>query len=117
MKQIKCYVAGALNADAVGYIQNLHRMCVWSEKVRNLGVSVYVPGIDFLLGVVHGDWTYEDYFENSQPWLDVSDCMFLVPGYENSKGTKKERERAWKAHIPIFKDLNKLKSFIKSWKK
>jgi len=117
MSTIKCYVAGALNSDAVGYIQNLHRMCVWSEKVRKLGVSVYVPGIDLLLGVVHGDWTYEDYFENSQPWLDASDCLFLVPGYENSKGTEKEIARAYLSDTPIFMELTTLKTFIKSWEK
>ena len=117
MKQIKVYVAGALNSDAVGYIKNSHRMCLWAEKVRKLGASVYVPSIDFLLGFLNGDWEYKDYFENSQPWLDVSDCLFLVPGYEDSEGTKKEISRAYMMDKPIFMELNEIKKHIKSWEK
>lgn len=108
--QPRCYVAGALNSDnAIGYIHNLHRMITNSEKVRKIGFAVFVPGIDILLGVVHGDWQYEDYFDNSQPWLDVSDCLYVTPKHENSKGTKREMVRAWKRDIPICFDLHSLK--------
>jgi len=106
MKRV--YIAGKLNDDACGYIKNIHRMITWSEKVRKLGFAVYVPGIDFLQGVIFGNWEYADYFNNSQPWLDVSDAVFLVPGWETSEGTKREITRAREHNIPVFTDLDDL---------
>jgi hypothetical protein len=106
MKRV--YVAGKLNDDACGYIKNVHRMIIWAEKVRKLGFAVFVPGLDFLQGVIFGNWDYLDYFDNSQPWLDVSDAVFLVPGWEKSKGTAKEIERAKSKNIPIFSNLTNL---------
>jgi len=105
----RVYVAGALNATACDYIQNVHRMIKWAEKVRRLGYSVFVPGIDFLCGLVNGDWDYLDYFNNSQPWLEVADIMFVVPGYEKSAGTKKEIERAESLNIPVYYGYGGLK--------
>lgn len=108
MKRV--YIAGKLNDDACGYIKNMHRMILWAEKVRRLGFSVFVPGLDFLQGLVFGNWDYPDYFDNSQGWLDVSDAVFLVPGWESSEGTKREITRAKKNNIPIFFELEDLKN-------
>ena len=106
MKRV--YVAGKLNDDACGYITNVHQMIVWAEKVRKLGFAVFVPGLDFLQGVVFGNWIYSDYFNNSQSWLDVSDAVFLVPGWETSSGTKREIKRAKANGIPVYSDLDML---------
>jgi hypothetical protein len=105
---IKVYIAGALNSDAVGYIKNMHKMIEWADKVRRAGFCVYVPCVDFLIGLQIGDYEYKDYFDNGQPWLEVSDAVFLVPGYENSKGTLKEIERAKELEIPIFTDIKNM---------
>lgn len=104
----KVYVAGKLNDDAVGYIKNLNRMIVWSEKVRRKGFAVFVPGIDFLVGLTMGDLEYFDYFSNSQPWLAVADAVFLVPGHQTSKGTQREIEYANSLGIPVFDNLDNL---------
>jgi len=108
----KVYIAGALNADACGYIKNLHKMIKWSEQVRRLGFTVFVPGLDFLVGIVMGDMDYKDYFENNQLWLDASDIVFVTPGWETSSGTKKEIERAIKQGIPVCYELDELKYYL-----
>jgi hypothetical protein len=108
MKRI--YIAGKLNDDAVGYIKNCHRMIKTAKTVRDAGYSVYVPCIDFLEGLVDGNFSYTDYFENSQPWLMASDAVFLTPGWLDSKGTQKEMLLAESNGIPIFdsvEDMNK----------
>ena len=107
-KKLKAYVAGKLNADAVGYIQNMHRMIKTAKQLRNLGAAVYVPCNDFLEGLVDGDFSYKDYFENSQPWLLVSDLMYVCPGWETSEGTKKEIQFAKDNGIAIFYEFEKL---------
>jgi len=108
-KKLKAYVAGKLNADAVGYIQNMHRMIKTAKQLRNLGAAVYVPCNDFLEGLVDGDFSYKDYFENSQPWLEVSDFIFVCPGWETSEGTKKEIEFAKSLFIPVFFSIEDLR--------
>lgn len=106
MKRI--YVAGKLSDGHIEYVKHLHRMLIWAEKIRKLGFAVFIPGLDFLSGVVIGDLNYSDYFNGSQPWLDVSDAVFLVPGWESSEGTKKEIERATKQGIPLYRELETL---------
>ena len=106
MKRV--YVAGKLNGMACDYNKNLHYMIVWAEKVRRAGYAVFVPGLDMLIGVVMGDLDYADYFDNSQPWLDASDAVFLTPGWETSEGTKREIERAKAQNIPFYSDLDLL---------
>ena len=105
---IKVYVAGALNADAVGYIKNVHKMIHWANEVRKRGFSVYVPCLDFLMGMQIGDFEYKDYFDNSQPWLESSDALFVVPGWGNSEGTKKEIKRAKELNIPVYYNYKEL---------
>jgi len=106
MKRI--YIAGKLSDDACGYIKNLHRMIETARSVRRAGFSVYVPGNDFLEGLVAGNFEYSEYFNNSQPWLAVSDAVFLTPGWEDSAGTKREIEYANLLGIPVFENLNEM---------
>jgi hypothetical protein len=106
MKRI--YVAGALNSDSVGYIKNMHQMIKWADELKKLKFSVFVPCLDFLMGVVNGNYEYDDYFINSQEWLRVSDYVFVCPGWENSKGTKKEIELAEIIDKPVFYSLQDL---------
>lgn len=103
MHKYRVYVAGKLNADAVGYIKNLHRMAKFAKLVRETGrFAVYVPGNDFIEGLVDGSFEYKDYFDNSQHWLVASDAVYVCPGWETSEGTKREIETATGRGIPVF---------------
>lgn len=111
---IRVYIAGKLNDMAPDYIKNMHRMMEQAERVRKAGFSVFVPCLDILMGLVFGEWDYEDYFKNSQPWLEVSHAMLVCRrGWEYSLGTQKEIERANKANIPIFFDEQRLFEYFK----
>lgn len=111
---ILVYIAGALRNGVPGYVQNLHRMIVWAEKVRRAGFYVYIPGLDILQGVVMGDMEFPDYFENSWGIIKRCEAVFVVPGYEKSKGTKKEIIHAKNLKIPVFFDLDKLVKYYKN---
>ena len=102
------YVAGALNADAVGYIKNLYRMNIQADEIAQRGFGVYVPGNDFLLGLITGSYDYKNYFNNSQILLTRSDAVYLTPGWENSEGTKREIALAKEKDIPVFSNLTML---------
>ena len=102
MRTMRVYVAGKLNDDAVGYINNLRAMFFTAERVRKAGFAVFVPGLDFLMGVVIGGWEYSDYFDNSQPWLAASDAVFVGANWKTSAGTAREIEYAESLGIPVF---------------
>lgn len=113
MKRI--YIAGKLtDRDACGYIQNLHDMIAYAEIVRHFGAAVFVPGNDFLQGLWHGGYEYEDYFKNSIAWLEVSDAVALVPNWENSNGATKEAEHAANLGIPVLFTVDEVEEFLKN---
>jgi guanylate kinase len=110
----KCYVAGALNSsDCIGYLQNVSRMMETAESIRQLGVAPFIPGIDLLMGIKFGYYEYDDFFDCSQMWLDSSDFVYLTPQWEDSKGTRREIERAGKNGIPVFMEYDEVKEFLK----
>jgi len=104
----KVYVAGKLNADAVGYLFNCHKMLETAELLREAGYSVFVPCLDLIMGIKFGWENYEEYFNNSQPWLQAADAVFLVPGWETSTGTAKEIATAQSCGIPVFDRLDEM---------
>ena len=100
-----CYVAMPLNDDACGYLQNVHKMIVVSEKIRRSGFSVFVPCLDLLTGIVMGNMKYDDFYGNNLPWLLVSDCAFFGEGWRYSNGCKGENAIAEKNRIPRFYEI------------
>jgi len=108
------YIAGALsNPDVCIYLANCSKMMQVAEEVRQVGGSVYIPAIDLLMGLKFGYYDYNDYFDNSQPWLDASDAICLVPGWEDSNGTRREIDRADKHGIPVFSHIDQVKEFLR----
>ena len=107
----KVYVAGKLNAYAVNYIKNMHKMIAAADEIRRMGYSVYVPCLDFLSGLVHGDYDYYDYFNNNLPWMLSADLVFVAPGWETSEGTKQEIEIARENNIPVLFNIHDLISY------
>ena len=97
----RIYIAGPLNADAVSYLKNVSAMTRAGIEVRRAGYAVFVPALDLLMGIVDGQFSYQDYAENNMAWLEVSDLVLILPGYEDSKGTMAEIKRAGELSIPV----------------
>lgn len=69
------------------------------------GFAPFCPWLDHQFQfMLQGDekLVVEDYYEYSLAWLEVSQAMLVLPGFENSKGTAKEIERAKELFIPVF---------------
>lgn len=111
----RIYIAGKLNAMAVDYLHNVHKMMKTAEMVRKEtdGYGVFIPAIDLLMGIKFGYEDYHDYFDNGQFWLLASDAIFLTPGWETSEGTKKEIETAQGLNIPVFDDVVEMIIYFK----
>ncbi len=104
------YIAGALSTSIIepyrtpskvvtDYIQNIHKMCEVAARLRKKGYYPYVPGLDFLLGVVSGNLEEQDYRDIGMKFLEVCDAVLVI---SDSYGVRKEIERATEVHIPVF---------------
>ena len=109
------YVAGKLNDDTIGYLLNIHKMLKVAEEARQAGFVPFIPALDLLMGICFGYTDYEQYFGLSQEWLKRSDGVLLVPGWETSKGTKREIITANEYGIPVFKNLKEMKNHFKKF--
>ena len=107
MKRV--YVAGAFSADNVlTVLDNMRRGMRLGTEVLLAGYAPFVPWFDyhFQLMLKEGEsLKVQDFYDYSMAWLEASDCVLLVPGYENSKGTNAEIKRANKLGIPVYYNL------------
>jgi len=105
---IKVYVAGAYTAPTVVQVlANMRRGIDAAVQIAKLGMAPYCPWLDFQYGLVSA-MPVEVYKEISMEWLRASDAVFVVPGWENSKGTMAEIQEATDRYIPVFFSLRSL---------
>lgn len=109
MKRI--YVAGPYSGtDVITILNNIRIGMRLSTEVFLAGHAPFTPWLDFHFQLMLREnerLSVEDYYQYSLAWLDVSDCMLLVPGWEKSNGTVKERSRAVHLlRIPVFEDFD-----------
>ena len=110
MKRI--YIAGAYSAsNVITVLDNMREGMRLATKVFLLGYAPFCPWLDFHFQLMLREGeilTVEDYYKYSIAWLEVSEGMLLVPGWQVSKGAKAEVEIAKKMDIPIFYDIEEL---------
>ncbi len=109
MKRV--YVAGAYSADNVlDILKNIGRGEHYAARVFMSGFAPFCPwhDKDFVIKNWGRDFTVEMFYDYSMAWLEVSDIMFLIPGWESSKGTAMEIEKAKELNIPIITSFDEL---------
>ena len=109
MTKKRVYVAGAIsNGSLLQSLENIRKGIKLSVEVLKAGFAPFSPFIDFQFSFVE-PITIDEYYGYSMAWLEVSDAVLLVPGYESSNGTLNEIKRARELDIPIFTSLEALK--------
>jgi len=106
MKRV--YVAGAYSADNVlDVLKNIGRGEEVSAELFLLGFAPFCPWHDKSYVILNWrlNYTVQQFYDYSIAWLEVSDAMFLVEGWEDSKGTLKEIEIAKELGIPVFENI------------
>lgn len=101
------YVAGAYSGyimDVASNIRKGRRMCI--DLVLS-GYNPYCPWNDWEWAVV-ADIPIEAFQRVGIAHLLKSDCVLLVPGWEDSKGTRREIEIAQEMGIPVFESMTEL---------
>ena len=111
------YVAGPLSGTHLKYIQNLHRMLMEAEFVSGLGLTPFIPGVDFLFAVfiVSGSGLQQQLYGMSAAILrrlnPERDCIYV---YAYSPGVRMELELAKELGIPIMRSRAELKAYAAS---
>ena len=117
---MRVYIAGALSSKentkrnpskvVTDYIHNLSIMCMKASELRKRGYYPYVPGMDFLLGVIAGDWGEEDYRGVGMAYLEVCDAVLVI---SDSWGVRREIERAKELRIPVYYSIVELEAYCR----
>lgn len=108
----KVYVAGVYSANnIIDCLKNIGRGEEFSAKVFMLGYAPFCPwhDKDYVIKNWDKDFTIKMFYDYSMAWLDVSDVVFVIPGWEQSKGTLSEIARANELGIPVVYSFEELK--------
>jgi len=116
MNRKKIYIAGSISShNLLTSLENIRKGIKLSVEVLKAGFAPFSPFIDFQFSLVE-PITIDQYYGYSMAWLEVSDAILLVEGWENSKGTKAEIRRANELGIPVFTSLETMKDhFNNTW--
>lgn len=109
MKRI--YIAGKYDdRDIVSCLSNIRKGIEMASLLINEGHAVFCPFADFLYAFTENGpkLDKEKYQANSMAWVEVSDALLVLPGWETSGGTRREIERAKSLGIPVFFDVEEL---------
>ena len=61
------------------------------------------------------DLPWEAFMEGDFEWISVSDAVYMVGGWQESKGAKLEKAHAEQKQIPVFENLVTLEHWIQEW--
>ncbi len=106
------YIAGKLTDQTDKYLQNVYEMEHYAEMVRRCGASVINPAYDLIRGLIHGDLSYEDYWQNNVEIMLRADAVALTGNWRSSKGAKKEIAIAKENNIPVLEYSEDVERFI-----
>ena len=102
MKRV--YVAGSYSGKNI--IECLDNIRIGLERcskiLKNKKIVPFCPWNDFLFQFFNKNLDIEDYYRYSMAWLEVSDELWVLPKYKNSKGTLAEIKRAKELNIPVI---------------
>ncbi len=101
----RIYIAGKYDdKDIVSCLSNIRKGLEMASLLMKKGYAVFCPFADFLYAFTSsGPYLSKNEFQdNSMAWVDVSDALLVLPGWETSGGTKREIARASDLGKPVF---------------
>ena len=103
---MRVYIAGPYTSDsAISVFENMRNGIRASLKILLAGHAPFCPWLHYQFFLFLRDKekiSYDAIRNYSIAWLDVSDAMIVLEGWENSKGTLAEIDRARELGIIIY---------------
>jgi len=89
---------------AVEYIFNIKDMILAANQLARKGWAPFCPGVDFLNFLLSApdEQLLERIWGIDLAWLEVSDAILMLPGWERSEGSRMEYSRAVELRMPIY---------------
>jgi hypothetical protein len=106
MKRI--YLAGPIG-PAQGREERIAEAIGWAERLRKLGLAVFVPHC-FAGWYQSFDLTYDECMALDAVWLRQCEALFRMPG--RSPGADKEVLLARELGLPVFTDVEALRHWM-----
>lgn len=95
-KKERIYVSGPIT----GTKDYIARFSIASLRLESKGYSVVNPAM--VNAMLPKDTTYDEYMAMSFAMMDLCDGIYMLDGWENSKGAKMEFERAKEKGMNIY---------------
>jgi hypothetical protein len=90
---------------AIEYLRNCARMIDAARELIKAGFAPFCPAVDmlyFIGGTDNQTITPDEIKAYSLAWLPACDCVLLMPGWMESKGTRAEVKEAKRLGLLIF---------------
>lgn len=101
-KRRRVYVAGPITGTTMKFLENIRHGIQVSTRLVKEGNAVFSPFIDFQFNLTCDEpLTEAEYKEHSMAWLEVSDLVYVLRGWQDSHGTIAEMKRASELGIPV----------------
>lgn len=106
------YIAGPFTGKTTWDVEcNVRRVEAMALAVAKAGAMPVCPHTNTRF--FHGQCTHQFWYDGTMELLRrCADAIFLVPGWEESKGSVDEYEESFRLGIPAFDNLDDLKYWI-----
>lgn len=115
---IRVYVAGKYSdTNVLDVLGNISRGISLCKDLFLMGYAPFCPWLDHQYVLQMSDaerksLTVPMFHEYSLAWLDVSDCILVIPErIESSRGVQNEIARAKEIGIPVFYSINEMEEW------
>jgi hypothetical protein len=109
-----CYVAGPYSATSFSEVHlNIWHARKYAIEIWESGAAAICPHLNTFHFEEDTDLTQQDFYDGDNALLARSDAVFLIPGWERSKGAKMEKEFAEQRGIPVFFSLDLLRDWLR----
>jgi len=113
----RIYICGKYSdTDIIKILRNIRVGQEMAALLMRLGHAVFCPFLDYQIALnsIGGGLTKGQFQANSMAWVEVSDALYVIPGWETSGGTKREIAWAEELGIPVFYDLASLQEWART---